>query len=149
MNHNFNDLKYKKLNNKDDLDIPYLLQIYLSPEISRFISIDEKNYFSYVTHTPDVYFFKVYARTELVGAIHLEVQKKTLFMDIMIIPKYQRRGIGTAIIKDLQNNAFEIDYEHIEVAIDQANIPSRKLFEKMGFQPLSKEDELINYIYAK
>ena len=40
-------------------------------------------------------------------------------------------------------------FERIEVAIEEGNIASIKLFEKMNFVFLSKDGELINYVYQK
>ena len=37
----------------------------------------------------------------------------------------------------------------IEVSIEESNVASRRLFEKMGFVLASKEDDLILYIYQK
>ena len=39
---------YKRIDNANDPDIPYLIEILKLPEISRFLSIDEHNYWTYV-----------------------------------------------------------------------------------------------------
>ena len=85
----------------------------------------------------------------MIGTIHLEKQYETLFMDILVFPEYQKQGIGTSILADIQNDVFGLDYEIIEVAIDQTNVASIKLFEKAGFVFVSQEDELRNYVYRK
>lgn len=44
---------------EDDTDISLFLPIYQTQEIAQYLSIGD-NYFYYVTHTEDVYFYKVY-----------------------------------------------------------------------------------------
>ena len=65
-------------------------------------------------------------------------------MDILVFPEFQRMGFGTKIIKDIQDDVFELEYEKIEVSIDESNVASIQLFSNAGFVFMSKEDELIN-----
>ncbi len=139
---------YVRLSTEDDADISLLTQIYQMPEIARYLSISD-NYFHYVTNTENVYFFKLYENEKLIGTIHLEKQGTVLFMDILVFPEFQRMGLGRRIIKDIQNDIFELDYERIEISIDERNAASLKLFEKAGFIFTSKEDELMNFVYEK
>ena len=140
------DLIYKLIVFEDDNDINNIKGIHKIPEIAQYISISD-NYFHYVTTTNDVYFYKVYKGSELVGTIHLEKPTKTLYMDIIVFPTFQKTGIGTKIIRDVQNDIFELNYDLIEVFIDENNIASKRLFEKTGFNFISKEDELSIYAY--
>lgn len=145
---NMNDLRYIRISSEDDIDVSKLIEIYHSPEISRFISIGE-NYFNYVTNTENVYFYKIFHNETLVGAIHLEKCGDVLYMDILILPEFQRTGLGTRVIKDIQNDVFGLRCHRIKISIDEKNIASIKLFEKVGFEFSSKEDELISYVYQK
>ena len=70
-------------------------------------------------------------------------------MDIMVIPTYQRKGVATTILNDIQSGTLLLDFDKIEVSIDKSNAASIKLFEKMNFKFVSMEDELLNYVYAK
>ena len=142
------DLTYTRIISEDDVDICELLQIYQMPDISQYISIDN-NYFHYVTNTEDVYFYKIYKNEKLIGAIHLEKYENLLYMDILIFPKFQRMGFATKVIKDIQNDIFKLNYKNIEISIDERNIASITLFKNIGFSFVSKEDELINYVYQK
>lgn len=141
-------LTYKKMIFEDDTDVPQLLEIYQLPEIAQYLSIAD-NYFHYVTNTANVYFYKVYENNKLVASTHLEKQGTILFMDILVFPEFQRKGLGTKIIKDIQNNILGLDYERIEVSIDERNTASMKLFENTGFIFVSKEDELLDFAYQK
>lgn len=140
------DLVYKRVTSVSDPDIPYMLKMYNHPDISCFISVSD-NYFNYVTHTEKVYFYKVYQYDKLIGAIHLEMFAETLYMDILIFPKFQRNGLGTKIVKDLQADALKLNYHKIQVSIDEKNKASIKTFERSGFIFIHREGELLNYIY--
>lgn len=141
-----NDLVYTRILSEKDADIPYFLKMYQLPDVSRFLSISD-NYFHYVTSTENVYFYKIYDNKKLIGTTHLEKCEDLLFMDILIFPEYQRMGFATRVIKDIQNDVFGVDFERIEISIDKSNIASIKLFENVGFTLVSKEDELLNYVY--
>ncbi len=143
-----NNLIYARLVQKDDADIPQILAMYQLSEISRYIAIGEQ-YFNYVTGNENVYFYKVYEDEALIGTVHLEKQQGILFMSIVVFPEYQRAGHGTMMLADVQNDAFGLGFERIEVSIDQTNIASVRLFEKAGFVFVSQEDELRNYVYRK
>lgn len=140
-------LTYTRILAENDGDISQLLEIYHHPAISRFLSISD-NYFHYVANTENVYFYKVYESEKLIGTIHLEKCEDILYMDILIFPEYQRMGFATSVVGDIQNDIFGLNFKQIEIAIDESNTASIKLFERAGFSFVSKEDELLNYVYA-
>lgn len=140
-------MKYIQITSEDDNDIPYLLSIHKIPEISHFISINEKNYFHYVTTTENVFYFKVYKNDDLVAMVHCELFDKMLCMSILVIPDFQKQGIGTAILYDIQNGILPLTYTHIKVSIDKFNTPSLRLFKKMGFIKISEDEDLIDFIW--
>ena len=140
---------YKRIDNANDPDIPYLIEILKLPEISRFLSIDEHNYWTYVARAENVFYFKVFENDVLVAATHLEISNRTLYMDIMVIPNYQRKGVATTILNDIQSGTLLLDFDKIEVSIDKSNAASIKLFEKMNFKFVSAENELLNYAWQK
>ena len=79
----------------------------------------------------------------MIGTTHLEQQENVLFMDVLVFPKFQRAGLGTSIVKDIQDDIFELGYKSIEISIDEENIGYLRLFEKAGFAFVSKEAELL------
>lgn len=81
--------------------------------------------------------------------MNFEKQGNLLFMDILVFPGFQRKGFGTKIIKDIKNDIFKFNYERIEIFIDERNLASIKLFENAGFTFVSKDDELMKFIYLK
>ena len=141
-------MTYQRIISTNDPDIPYLASILKLSENAKFISIDESNYWNYVTQTENVFYYKVFLNNELVASTHCEISNKTLYMDIMVIPQHQRKGIATAILSDILSGKLLLDFNKIEVAIDEQNTASIKLFEKMNFKFVSKEDELLNYTYS-
>lgn len=142
------NLIYQRMLLEDDTDIPQLITVHQIPEIARYLSISE-NYFHYVTNTANVYFYKIYDNDKLIGSTHLEKQETTLFMDILVFPEFHRMGLATKIVNDIQNDVFGLNYERIEVSIDERNAASLRLFERAGFIRVSKEDELINFVYRR
>ena len=139
-------LTYKRMLLEDDTDIPELTAIHQTPEIAQYISISD-NYFRYVTHNENVYFYKVYESNKLIGSTHLEKQGTVLCMDILVFPAFQRTGLGTKILEDIQNDFFGLNYERIQISIDEGNTASLRLFQNAGFVCTSKENELISFVY--
>ena len=140
-------MKYVQITSIKDKDIPYLILVHQLPEISRYLSIDEKEYFQYVTATDNVFYYKVYQNERLAAAIHCELFDKILYMSIVVMPEYQKQGIGTTILYDIQNGTLPLKYTHIKVSIDKSNTASLKLFHKMGFAKTSEDEELFHYIF--
>lgn len=138
---------YERVVSATDPDIPRLTKVLSSPEITRYININKNNYWNYVATAENVYYFKVFEGDSLIAATHLEISNKTLYMDVMVVPEHQRKGIATKILNDIKSRKLLPDFERIEVSIDETNIASIALFEKSGFEFVSKEDELLNYIY--
>ena len=54
-----NALRYERMTSDHDPDLSLLRSVYQTPEIARYLSISN-NFFRYVIHTADVYFYKVY-----------------------------------------------------------------------------------------
>jgi RimJ/RimL family protein N-acetyltransferase len=142
-------MNYQLLTNPNDALISTILSVYKLPSIAQFISIDGTNYWNYVTSTKNVWFYKVYKENFLVSTIHLEICDRILFMDIIVFPEYQKKGIATKILKDIQNGKLGIDFDKIQVSIDEKNIASIKLFENAGFVCIAKDEELLDYLYIK
>ena len=140
---------YRLIKDLDDEDIPTILSVYRQPSISRFISIDEENYWKYITSTDNVYFYKIYKDDILLATIHLELVDCVLYMSVVVFPGYQKQGIATTILKDIQEGKLELDFDKIQVSIDEKNTASIKLFESVEFVCVGKDAELWEYEYTK
>lgn len=141
-------LTYERITSENDPGIPFLMQMYQQPEIAQYLSVGDK-YFHYIANTADVYFYKVLQQHRLVGTLHLEKQGNLLSLAILIFPECQRKGLGTSILRDVQDDFFGLSCDRIEVAVDESNAASLKLFERAGFTFVSKEDELLYLAYPR
>lgn len=140
-------MTYRLIRHMDDEDIPQIISVYRHPSISRFISIDETNYWPYVTAASNVWFFKIFENDCLVATTHLELSNRVLYMDIVVFPKYQNKGIATKVLNDIKEQKQFVNFDKIQVSIDEDNIASIKLFENAGFVCVGKDDELREYEY--
>ena len=140
---------YRLIKGLDDEDIPTILSVYRQPSISRFISIDEENYWKYIASSDNVYFYKIYKDNILLATIHLELVDCVLYMAVVVFPEYQKQGIATTILKDIQTRKIGLDFDKIQVSIDEKNIASLKLFESAGFVCTGQDEELLEYEYSK
>lgn len=142
-------MTYRLMSQRDDADIPGILSVYKLPSIARFVSIDEANYWSYVTATDNVYFYKVFEGDTLIATIHMEWFDRTLSMAIVVFPAYQRKGVATSIVKDIQEGKLGPPFDQMLISIDENNTASLRLFEKAGFQCVARDEGLLEYAYTK
>ena len=142
-------MNYQLLTNQNDAHIPRILSAYKTPSVAPFISINEANYWEYVTNTENVWFYKICEDGCIVATIHLELNKRVLYMDVVVFPEYQKRGIAKKILRDIQNGKLGIDFAKIQVSIDERNNASIRLFENAGFSCVGKDEELLEYAYIK
>lgn len=140
-------MNYQRIVSTTDPDIPYLVSILKSPKISPYLAVDENTFWQYVTTTENVFYFKVFNTGRLVGAAHCELTDNTLYMSVMVVPQYQRKGIASKILEDIRSKKLLHGFDTIEVSIDETNAASIALFEKMGFEYVSQEGELKTYIF--
>ena len=140
-------MNYHLLTNQNDMLIPTVLSVYKLPSVAQYISIDETNYWKYVTSTENVWFYKIFEDDCFVATIHLELNECVLHMDVVVFPEYQKRGIATKILRDIQNLKLGIEFTKIQVSVDESNSASIRLFENAGFVCIGKEEELWAYEY--
>ena len=139
-------MKYIRMTDTADSDIPVLNQIYLLPEISKFISISD-NYWNYITTEEKVSYYKIYSENTLVGTVHTEFDRNTLYLSVLVFPEHQNKGYGTAAIKDIKSGVLPCTFDRIEVSVATDNTASIRLFEKCGFVCVSQKEDLLNYVY--
>ena len=141
-------MDYQKITNLCDPDIPQLMETLRLPEIARYISIDEGNFWNYITTNPAVSYFKAYRDGKLVGALDCELQGKKLYLSVMVHPEHQTQGFGTQMLQDLLSGKL-LSFDTAEAYIEEENAPSVKLFEKMGFVPKFRDGKMMIYTYNK
>jgi ribosomal protein S18 acetylase RimI-like enzyme len=77
------------------------------------------------------------------GVIVIEPRIEELYIALIeILPAFQRRGIGTAIVRQLINTA-DSDGLPVSLHVLKTNNPARQLYERLGF--ISVQDEGIRY----
>ncbi len=140
-------MKFSQITSLKDSDISRLLEVHMLPENLRFIEINEKKYFKYVTKSNNVFYYKIFAADTLVGSVHCELSGKTMYLSLLIFPEHQNKGYGTKTLEDIISKKISLDFETIEVAINDDNFPSLHLFEKVGFIRTSVDGGLINYTF--
>lgn len=140
-------MNYRLVERMDDEHIPFITSQYKLPAISRFFSIDEANYWQYVTAKDNARFYKIFENDCLAATIHLELENRVLYMGIVVFPEYQKKGIATKVLKDIQENELLSGFDKIHVSIDEENAASRKLFKNAGFVCVGKDEELWEYEY--
>ena len=59
---------------------------------------------------------------------------------IQLLPAYQRRGIGTAVIHLLQEEATGSGGV-VELGVEQRNSGARRLYDRLGFVPIGQEGD--------
>ncbi len=139
-------LVYEKLL-QGDKDIPELLAVYRMPEIAEYFSIDFTNYFTYVTQTENVFYYKVLKDEKIIGSVHAEIWDNVLHIGLEVHPRYQHKGYGTQILRDIVENKIQLQFSFIKADIAESNIASLKLFTKAGFVQTGKDKELITFQY--
>lgn len=142
-------MTYTLLTSLKDADIPQLLSVHSLPDVSRFIAINKKKYFKFVTETENVFYYKVYENSTLIGSVHCQTEGEILYISLLIFPEFQNNGYGTKVIKDIIDGVLPLNFDSIEISIDKTNLPSLRLFEKVGFIKTSVDGGLINYTYTK
>ena len=82
----------------------------------------------------------------LIGMVHLfryqrpKVRHKTMLGGMYILPEYQRRGIGRALLEDTISFAKTLEgVEMITLAVTVGNEAARKLYVSAGFIPFGIE----------
>ena len=119
------------LHHVDDPVIPLLTAGYRHPEILPYLSIDEANYWHYVTSTPHVQYYALLRDGKLLGG-------------------HQHQGVGTEALQAVINGHIDLPpFDCIEVDIDIQNTTSLRLFDKAGFCFVEQLDELCRYVYTR
>ena len=84
-----NVLKFVLLENTEDNELEILKDNYSKPSVERFVEINKEKFWSYVTETENVYFYKVYNENTLSGTVQCEIYNRILYLAIVVFPDYQ------------------------------------------------------------
>ncbi len=83
----------------------------------------------------------IVAQGKRIGVVQIEETRTEISLrQIAILPEYQRRGIGTAIIQSLMTRALA-GRKSLRLSVFQSNSQARRLYERLGFAVVSETAE--------
>lgn len=95
----------------------------------------------YVTHFASGDFLIVQHASEPIGRLYLHQADEELHVvDISLLSTWQGRGIGSALLAQLQTLATERSLRAICLSVDRRNDAARALYERMGFHIVSSQE---------
>ncbi len=118
---------------------PSLNELFLNPDISKiFKEWDNQN--------GDFSLIAINEHNQLIGAIWYRfwtnenhsygfINEKTPEIGIALIPEMRSQGIGTELMKRTMMHAKKLRIRKISLSVEPEN-PSRKLYEKLGFEKI-------------
>lgn len=141
-------------------DLPFLKELYASTresEMAMLVQWSEKDkeafidqqfssqHSHYQTHFGDGSFDLILKDGLKVGRLYLrENETEMLIIDIAILPKYRRQGIGNFILKNIIEEAFQ-KKKPVKIHVEKNN-PALSLYYRLGFKAL--EDKGV-YLYME
>ena len=133
-------------------DAPFLLEVYASTRASEMALVpwsDEQRY-EFVSSqfaAQQSYYAQIYPEADHslilvegrpVGRLYLARLKDQLrIADITILPEDRNAGIGSYLLKELQEESLRSD-KPLLIYVETFN-PSMRLFERLGFQPIEEQ----------
>lgn len=94
--------------------------------------LDAQTY-AYQTKYPDAAHDIILFRDKAAGRIYVERGLGQIaILDITVMPKYRKQGIGTALVRNLTDEARRSN-KSVRIYLEHSN-PSEKLFTKLGFR---------------
>ena len=142
-----NKLAFSLLKSTDDTDLKIIKENYNKPSVERFVDINKEKYWIYVTEAENVYFYKVYNDDILSGTVHCELCDGVLYLAVVVFPEFQNKKIATAMVNAVLDGITGLEFNEIQVSVDEKNAASLKLFRNIGFVQIGQEDELVEFKY--
>jgi len=127
-------------------DEPFLMQVYSSTRADEMALVPwtqeqkeaflrtqyEAQYRHYVANFPGAQFLVILMRREPIGRLYLHrAPQEILILDIALLPQYRNMGIGTMLIRGLQEEARRT-HSIIRLHVESFN-QAMTLYQKLGF----------------
>lgn len=81
------------------------------------------------------------------GVLIVEHHERQLYLALIeLLPEFQGRGVGTAIITDLCSQAREHN-QVVTLHVLKSNQPARRLYERLGFIFAGEEEHKVKMVY--
>ncbi|NHK30411.1 MAG: GNAT family N-acetyltransferase, partial [Asgard group archaeon] len=68
------------------------------------------------------------------GLITATSRNKGMVLEIGVLPKFRKQGIGKELVLDYMNSLSEEGIDEVTLAVDKDNIPAINLYQKLGFK---------------
>jgi len=132
-------LNFRKAEEEDFLDIYNLVSN--CPPLEYYYEHVYKILLRYFSSTCFILEYNKRIVSVVIGFISQEHEPKTYFLwQIGVSPKIQGIGVGSRMLKYIEKELKKINIKQIEVTIDPKNIPSQKIFERNGYNNISKSE---------
>jgi ribosomal protein S18 acetylase RimI-like enzyme len=87
----------------------------------------------YRQHYPTAQYFIIESQQQPAGRLYVDHWEKEIrIMDIALLPSFRGKGIGTQLLRSLQNEAAEAG-KLLSIHVESFN-PAKRLYERLGFQ---------------
>jgi ribosomal protein S18 acetylase RimI-like enzyme len=138
-------------------DESFLFEVYASTRAQEmaFVPWDDEQRKSFLTmqfvaqHShyrqqfPDASYSVILRDDSPVGRFYVLREKGEIrILDITVLPEYRSGGIGTALLRDLLDEAAQAE-KSVQIYVETFN-PSLRLFERLGFKSIAEEG--INFL---
>jgi ribosomal protein S18 acetylase RimI-like enzyme len=82
----------------------------------------------------------IYEGDKRIGSVDVKEGADNIFLSgLYILPRYQSKGIGTAIINQLFERALTAN-KRLELEVLKVNVKAQKLYEKLGFTKTDRDE---------
>ena len=130
-----------------DQDMGFLLSLYRTTREAEIAQINwsenekqafcemqfEAQHSHYQKHYPDALWLVIEQEHRPIGRLYLERRpKEHRIIDIALLPETRGRGIGAALLQDLQRGAAEDEARGIGIHVEKVN-PAMALYHRLGF----------------
>ncbi len=80
---------------------------------------------------------------KIIAFITFILQKDSIYIcDLYVLPKYRERGVATSLLKKVDKIRKNLGKRYLKVNIRKKDIPSFKLYTKLGFKITSEEKSI-------
>jgi ribosomal protein S18 acetylase RimI-like enzyme len=73
--------------------------------------------------------------------VHLEHREGSVWLEAAAVARpFQRRGIGTSLVRAVESLAAEQGYRSVELGVEDSNPDARRLYERLGYRSVARND---------
>ncbi|GCE09723.1 GNAT family N-acetyltransferase [Dictyobacter aurantiacus] len=121
------------------------------PELSRRINYPDTVWFNYITTSPHVYTWMIYADVGPLGVIQFEKDHGRACFSIAVNPRLRGQGYGKLMMRAFLNRPEVQEVACLHAGVEYDNQPSMRCLQAVGFtmlNPVPDEHGFIEFIYT-